>query len=200
MEQADLELRGLRVSVERSLVGEQRGPQPEHRPVVLEGQLPVHMEIAGEAGADEVLRAVLDPLDRPTEQERRGRCHHVSRVHRHLVPEAAAEVGGDDPDVLLREPGDQREHGSDRVRRLRGHVDRRLSGGPVHVRDAPARLERCRVRPRIERVEADDSVGRGERSVRRVRVPGLPVVDVVVGLSFLLVPDDRGIGCRRLLR
>ena len=97
------------------------------------------------------------------EQQRGRRRHDVARVHRHLVAEPAAEVGRDDPDLLLRQAGDEREHRSDRVRRLRGHVDRGLAGGRVHVGDAPARLQRRRVRARVERVERDHLVGLRER-------------------------------------
>ena len=53
---------------------------------------------------------------------------------------------------------------------------------------------------RVEGVQLDDLVGLGEGLVGRLLVACLPVVDVVVGLALLLVPDD---GCalrERLLR
>ena len=53
---------------------------------------------------------------------------------------------------------------------------------------------------RIERVERDDLVRLGERLLGRVLVARLPVVDVVVGLAFLLVADQRRALRERLLR
>ena len=145
VEQAGLELRGLGVGEERALVGQQRCPQSEHGAVALERERSGHVVVAGEPGGDEVLGTLLDPLHRVPQQERRGRGHDVAGVHRHLVAEAAADVGRHDPDLLLRQARDEREHRADRVRRLRRHVDRHLAGRGADVRDASARLERRRV-------------------------------------------------------
>ena len=54
--------------VEGTLVGQQRHAQTEHRPVALQRQLAVHVEVAGEPSGDEVLGAVLDPLDWAAQQ------------------------------------------------------------------------------------------------------------------------------------
>ena len=197
----DLELRGLRVGVERALVRQQRGPKPEHRAVVLERHLAVHVVVAREPGRDQVLRALLDPLHRVAQQERGGGRHHVAGVHRHLVAEPAADVGRDDPDLLLGQPGHEREHRADRVGRLRGHVDGGLAGGGVDVGDAAARLQRRR----------DGSAGRTcraltttsacvERLVGGLLVAGLPVVDVVVRLPLLVVRITGRVGLQRALR
>ena len=97
-------------------------------------------------------------------------------------------------------PRDDREQRPVRVRRLRRHVDRRLAGRRVDVGDAPAALERRRVAARVERVERDHLVGLRERAVGGLLVAGLPVVDVIVGLAFLVVADDRRAVGERLLR
>ena len=130
VEQTNLELRGLRIGVERALVGLQRRAQAEHRAVVLQRELAVHVEVAREPGRDQVLGAILDPLHGVAEQQRRRRRDHVAGIHGHLVPEPAAEIRRDDPDVLLGQARDQREHRADRVGRLRGHVDRRPGRSP----------------------------------------------------------------------
>ena len=199
VEQPRPELRRLRVRVERALVGQERGAQPRHLPA-LDRQLPAHVVIAREAGRHQVARTVLDPLDRPADEQRGRRRDDVARVDGHLVAEAAADVGADDPDVLLRQPGDDREQRSVRVRRLRREVDGRLAGRRVDVGDAAAALERRGVATRIEGVERDDVVRLGERAVGRILVSRLPVVDVVRGLPLLLVPDQRGVRRGRLLR
>ena len=142
MEQAGPELRRLRVGEERAVVGHHLHAQAEHLPVALQRQLAVHVVVAGEPGRDQVLGARLDPLHRLPDQERRGRRDHVAGVDRDLVPEPAAEVGGDDPDVLLGQPGHHREQRPVHVRRLRGHVDRGLAGRrssrPPRSRKSPA--------------------------------------------------------------
>ena len=166
-----LELRRLRVGERVALVGEHLHAQARHRPVVLQRELAVHVEVAREAGRDQVAGAVLDPLHRPAEQERRRGRDDVARVDGHLVAEPAADVGRDDLDVLLRQPGDEREHRAVRVRRLRGHVDRRLAGRRVDVGDAAAALERSRVAARVVRDEPDDLVRLGERLLGRVGSP-----------------------------
>ena len=199
VEQPRPELRRLRVGVERALVGEERRAQAGHL-AALHRQLAAHVVVAREAGRDQVPGAVLDPLHRTADQERRRGRDDVPGVDRHLVAEAAAEVGADDPDVLLRQARDDREQRPVRVRRLRREVDRRLAGRRVDVGDAAAALERRRVRARIEGVEADDVVGLGEGTVGRVLVAGLPVVDVVGGLPLLLVADQGRIARRGLLR
>src|SRR5207249_2325368 len=68
-----------------------------------------HVKVAREPGRDQVLAAVLHPLHRLADQQRRRRRDHVAGIDRHLVAEAAADVGRDDPDVLLGQPGDDRE-------------------------------------------------------------------------------------------
>ena len=136
VEQPGLELRGLRVGEERALVGEHLDAQGEDAPLVRERELALHVVVAGEAGGDQVLGAALDPLHRLADHERRRGGDHVAGVDRHLVAEPAADVGADDPDVLLGQAGDHREHGAVRVRRLRGHVDRGLAGDGVDVGEA----------------------------------------------------------------
>jgi hypothetical protein len=56
------------------------------------------------------------------------------------------------------------------------------------------------VAARVEGVERDHLVGRREGAVGRVLVAGLPVVDVVALLAFLLVADLRRVLGLRLLR
>ena len=200
MEQARPELARLGVGVGVALVGQHVDPQAEHLAVVVQGQLAVHVEVAGEPGRDQVAGAVLDPLDRPADQQRGRGGDHVARVDGHLVAEAAAEVGRDDLDLVLGQPGDQREHRPVGVRGLGGHVDGDLAGDRVDVGHAAAGLHRGRVAAGVEGVEADHPVGLLEGPVGGLLVAGLPVVDAVVLLVFLVVPDDRGAGLEALLR
>ena len=199
MEEADLELGRLGVGEERALVRDEGGAQAGD-PAVLDRQLAVHVVVAREPGRDQVSRAVLDPLHRPAEQERGRRGHDVAGVDRHLVAEAAADVGRDDTDVLLRQARHEGEQRPDRMRRLRGHVDRGLAGRRVDVRHAAAALERRRVAARIVRVERDDLVGLGEGAVGGLLVARFPVVDEVGVLPLLVVADHGGVALERPLR
>jgi len=85
-------LRGIRSRVERAVIGRRRDVQGRDLAVFGRADLHVHVVVAGEAGARQVLRARLDPLDRPSDLERAHDRAHVSGIDRHLVAEAAAEI------------------------------------------------------------------------------------------------------------
>ena len=164
--QPDLELAGLRVGEEGAVVGVGVHPDAEDLAVLAQRQLAVEVDVAGEAGGDQVARAVLDPLHRPLGEDRGQDRHHVARVDRHLVAEAAAEVGADDPDHVLGQLGHQRHRGADDVRRLGGHVDGQLLRRPVEVGDRAAALHRRGVRARVVQLELGDDVGLRRRPGR----------------------------------
>ena len=58
----------------------------------------------------------------------------IARIDADLVAEAAADVGRDDADIVLRDVGDQRGHRAHRVRRLEGAPDGELAVDLVHAR------------------------------------------------------------------
>ena len=91
VEEAGRELGRLRGAVERAVVGDHVDAQAGDL-AVLRAHLGVHHVVAREAGRHQVLRAVLDPLDRHAGDDRAGDRAHVAGVHRHLVAEAAADV------------------------------------------------------------------------------------------------------------
>ncbi len=197
--QADLELAGLGVGEECAVVGERAHPHAEDLAVAAQRQLTVQVDVPREAGGDQVPGLVLDPLDRALQQDGGQDRADVAGIDGHLVAEAAADVGGDDPDHVLGQLGDQRDRGADDVRRLGRHVDGELRRGPVEVGDGAAALDRARVRPRVVQLEPRDQVRLREGPVGALGVPDLPVVDEVAVLVFLVVPDDRRVlGGRRL--
>ena len=165
--QADLELARLGVGEERAVVGVGVHPHAEDLAVLAQRHLALEVDVAAEAGGDQVAGLVLDPLHRPLEQDRGEDRHDVARVDRHLVAEAAAEVGRDDADHVLGQLGDQRHGGPDDVRRLGGHVDGELGRRPVEVGDRAAALDRRRVRARDSAAPASTPgpPGRTRRSV-----------------------------------
>ena len=198
--QADLELRWLGVGEERSVIGVGVHPHPEDLAVVAQRHLALEVHVATKPGRDQVAGLVLDPLDRALEQDRRQDRRDVAGVHRDFVAEATTEVGGDDPDHVLGNLGNQRDRCADDVWSLRSHVDGQLRGGPIEVGDRPARLDRRRMRPRVVHLDLGHDVGLGEGPVGAVLVADLPVEDHVVVLVDLVVADQRRVGRHRLLR
>src|SRR6202795_2797470 len=98
MEQAALELRWLRVREERAVVAVEVDAESCHLAVLVEREVAGHVVVARKRGRDEVLGAVLDPLDRPPEQETCSGRDDIARIDGYLVAEAAPDVGRDDPD------------------------------------------------------------------------------------------------------
>ena len=185
-------------AVEGAVVGEHVGPDRQDLAVVGGGDLADHDVVAGEAGAGEVLAAVLHPLDRLAEQQRADDRAHVARVDRHLVAEPAADIGRDDPDLVLGQAGHQRVQRAVRVRCLRRRPQRELSGHRVQIGDRTAGFHRRGMHTRIDDLLLDDDVGLGERGLGGRGVTGLPVEAVVVGLAVEVGADHRGVGVERL--
>ncbi len=145
VEEAGRELRRVRGGIAVAVVGEGLDLHRLDAAGLVRPHLDVDVVVAGERVRLQVLRAVLDPLDRLADGQRGDHREHVARVDRHLAAEAAADVVGLDPDVLLREAADQRQDGPDGVGRLRRHVQRQLSAGR---RSSPRRSHRSRSRRR----------------------------------------------------
>ena len=80
--QADLELAGLGVGEEGAVVGVGVHPDAEDLAVLAQRQLALEVDVAGEAGRDQVAGAVLDPLDRTLGEDRGEDRHDVARVDR----------------------------------------------------------------------------------------------------------------------
>jgi len=163
----------LRGAVKGAVVGDR--VDPEARDLALLGaQVGVHHVVAGEAGRHQVLRSVLDPLDRYAGDDRTGDRAHVARIDGNLVAEAAADVLASDPDHVLGEPGHMGVDSPVGVGRLVAVVDVELAGLRVEVGDHAARLERGRVTARVDDVPRDNRVGLGEGLIGGFLVAGLP--------------------------
>ena len=185
---------GRRRAVEGSVIGQNVGSDGQDLSLLGGRDLPTHDVVAGEAGTDQVLRTVLHPLHRLAQDQRGHNGADIARVDRHLVAEATADIGGDHPDLVLGQAGDQGVDRSVRVGGLRGGPQRQLAGDPLIVGHTAARLHRCRVHPRVDDVLAHHDVGRLEDGVGGGLVAGLPVKAVIVGLAFQVVADYRHLG------
>ena len=181
------------------MVGQRRRPQGQDPPVPGGGDLAVHVVVAGEPRRHQVLRAVLDPFHRYPGDDRADHGADVAGIDGDLVAEAATDVGRDDLDLVLRQPGHDGVDGAVGVGRLAGDPARQLPGHLVHVGHGAARLHRRRVRPGVEELRAgDDDVGPAEHRVAGGGVARLPVEDVVVGLAVDVGADDGRVGVERL--
>ena len=105
-----------------------------------------------------------------------------------FIPEAAADIAGNDADLALRHLHDLRELGAIAVRPLRHRVDRVAVLGLVVVGDRAARLHRRGGDPVDDKAALDDPVGFGERRIGRGAVPLRIDEADIVGPVF---PDQR---------
>ena len=187
-------LAGIGRRVERAVIGRRRDVQRRDLAVGGRADLHVHVVVAGEAGARQVLGARLDPLDRPSDLQRADDRADVSGIHRHLVAEAAAEIRRDDVDLVLGDAGDERERRAIDVRRLRRHV-KLQAPHRVEVRDAAARLERGGMAALEPDALLDPLRARRHRAGRAVLVADFPMEDVV-GLLFAVRTEQHLVGLR----
>ena len=131
------------------------------------------------AGADQVLGAILDPLDRPAGAHREQRDDRDVGKERRLDPEAAADVlGHDHAQLLVRHPQRAGEHRQERHRAHEVRPDRQQSGRGLVVGDDPVRLDRGRAVPLPAQRLGDDDVRTSEGAVG-VAVAKRPVDDDV---------------------
>jgi hypothetical protein len=172
------------------VIGEDLDPYAQDLAVPGRGDLAGHVVVAGEGGAHQVLGAVLHPLHGPPGDDRADDRADVTRVDADLVAETAADVGGDDPDLVLGNPGHHRVEGAVGVRGLGGGVEGEFAVDRVHGGDRAARLQRGRVDARVEHGLLDHDVGPREHLVGGRAVARLPVEDVVVRTALQVVPDD----------
>ena len=196
-EQAGGELGRVGGRVEGAVVRHRLHPQGLHPPVPARGDLARHVVVPGETGALQVLGPGLHPLDGPAQLQRGHHGADVARVDRHLVAETAAHVRRDHPDLVLRQPGDQRQQGAVRVGRLRGDVEGEPPRGLVVVGDATTGLQGRGMNAGEVDLLPDDHLGLGEGTLGPVPVAHLPVPDVV-GLLLPVLAHQGRPGLQRL--
>ena len=208
-EQSRRPLGGVGAGVEGAVVGDGVAAQARHLAVLGRGDFRLHVEVARERRGREILDAILGPFHRPAGHDRGDDRADIARIGADLVAEAAADVRGDDVDLVLGDFRDQRADGADDMRRLERAPQRQLAFDLVERGDALAGLERARMHARIDDHLLDRDVGLGERRVGRGLVARLPGEDVVivlalavgaVGLVLEILADHRRVRRHRLER
>ena len=162
-----------------AVVGQDPGADAEHAAVVAHrGADPVDL-LARVHARLQVLAAVADPLDRGLHPARQVGDEDVLGVQQRLLAEAAADVGRDDPDVVLGDPQEPRRRRAEQVRRLVAVVDHELVAElVVRGRDGAGLHAHGGVALRGE-LEVDGEVGLLERGVGIAGHAVEPHVDVV---------------------
>jgi hypothetical protein len=154
--------RGPQVGAE---VGQDPRAHAQEAPVAVEGELHVGLHAAPLLGREQVLEAVLGPLHRPAQVDRRDRRDDRLGRRVALRAERAADVGDDDANRLRRAAEDVGELGERAVRVLRRAPHGQDAGLWVVARDCPARLDRDRRDPRHPVPAPDDVLGAREGGV-----------------------------------
>ena len=116
---------------------------------------------------DEIFTPVLRPPNRRPKLAREPGDDHEFGRQRHLLPEPAADIGGDHAQIRFRHAdqfGDDRPHG---VRHLGRAVERQALAARIPRRMRGARLQRQGILPVRSNVDPDTSVRRGRGRVER---------------------------------
>jgi hypothetical protein len=145
VEQPGRELRRIGRGVGIAVVGDRPHLQRLDPPVLRGAELGMDVVVTGERVRLEVLRAVLDPLDRLADGQAGDDREDVPRVDRDLAAESAPMSWVFTRMFCSGRPGDEGEDRPDRVRRLARHVERELAADRVPVGDA-CRTSRSRRR------------------------------------------------------
>ena len=194
VEEAGRPFRRIGAGVERAVIGQHMDAQAGDLALLGRRDLGGHVVVARERGRGQVLDAVLDPFDRLAGDDRGHRGADVAGIGADLVAEAAADVGRDHVDLVLRNFRDQRHHGADHMRRLEGAPDRQLALDLVERADALAGLQRRRMGAVIGDHLLDRHLRLAEGGVGEVLVADGPFEDVVVMLARTV---RAGWSCRR---
>ena len=162
-------------------------PQAGDPPFPGEAQLVVGDLAAPVGHRDEVLRAGLDPADRPPQRAGHADRHGVLGQHPGLTAEAAADVRGDHAHALGVEAEDLRRLVAEAVRHLGGDPDRQLVVAAVVAarehRDRVA-LQRHHRHPLVDHPSADDDLGVGQHGLGVLGCAALARGEVVAAVEL----------------
>ena len=162
-------------------IGDGLGAQADDLAVAVERHFGVGDVIAAMRVGEKRFRAIGGPFHRPADALRRPQRHDLLGIDEDLRAEAAADVGRDDAQLVLRRHAD--EGGDDEprdMRVLRRIPQREGAGAGIVFADRGARLDRVRHQAVVDDVELGDVLGRLERRIDRFGVAEMPLIDRVV--------------------
>jgi hypothetical protein len=127
------------------------------------------------------LAAVGDPFDRPADFLRRPQAHHFFRVDEDFRAEAAADIGRDHPQLVLRRHADKSRDDQPRHVRILGGVPQgEAVAATIVFADRGARLHGVRHQAVVDEVEPGHVLRRFERRLDGFAVAEMPLIDGVV--------------------
>ena len=131
----------------------------------------------------EAFRALGGPFDRAPQFAGGPGDDRLFGIVIDLGAEAAADIGGDDPQFRLRDVQHEGAHQqADHMRVLAGRVERVVAGGAVEVADRGARLHRVGDEPVVDEVELDHPRSPWRiAGIDRGEVAQMPVVAQIAG-------------------
>ena len=118
MEKASGKLGWLRCCIKCPVVGQRMHAQGFHGAIFISRDLCFDVVVTTKTSAAQVLGAIFNPLDGLACCDRRNYRAHIARVDRYLVAKAAADIGRDDADAVLRQTGYDGKERAMGVRRL----------------------------------------------------------------------------------
>ena len=155
--------------------------QAQHLAVSIESQFGVRHMITAVRVGEERLRPLRRPFDRPLDLLGRPSAHSLFVVNENLGAESAADVGCDDPELVLR--SDALERGQDDPRQMRvlaGRVKGYDIRSLVVVAQRSARLHGVGDRSIVDEVDLSHMLRRRKRRVGRGLVAEMPVEHCVI--------------------
>ena len=153
-------------------IGDRVDLEPEHLVVLVERHLGRGDVVAAMGVGQERLAAARRPFDRPAGRLGRPQADDLLRIGEDLRAEAAADVGSDDPELVLRRDVDEgRQHDPQEVRILRRVPQGEMLVGRTVFGDHGAGFHRARHRPVVDDVDLDHVLGLGEGLVGRAVSP-----------------------------
>ena len=173
-------------------VGERVDAQPEELAVLVERQFRFGDMVAAMCVGDEAFAALADPFDRAADLRAGPGDDRFLGIVELLDAEAAADVGRDDPQLVLRDVEHEVAHQQPHdVRKLAGRPQRVVAGRRVVFGDRRARLHRVADQPVVDQADPRDMRGLAEGRIGRRLVAELPVAAQVVGH---VVEEKRRVG------
>ncbi len=133
---------------------------------------------------DEGFGSIRGPFDRPAHLFRGPGHQRLFRIVEDLRAEAAADIGGDNTQLVL---GDAQHEGAhqqpDHMRVLAGRIERVFAGRPVVIADRGARFHGIWRQPLIDDVNLGDVMRLGKGGIDRRLVADMPVeAGIVLGI------------------
>src|SRR5579885_2879726 len=190
MEKARREFRRLRRRIERAVIGQRMDAQRIDVAILIGSDLGMNMIVTTEAGAAQILRAVLDPFYGLTGGNRGHDRADIARIDGNLIAKAATDIGRDNANAMFRQARDDGKKRAMRVRRLRGEPDGKLAGSLMEIGDAAAGFNWRGMDTWDIHILADhDAISGsfGKRLLGGFFVARLPVINLVGRLLVLFI-------------